>query len=256
MDKTANLRSRRILGSRLSAGSESLTATPPTLMVPQSDAPSVTKVNRATSPLNFKAKLKKKKDKKLEKQANLSGIYDDLDSSSGLDMASSTNSSTSPGVDPRKPEAVRKKSKENPFSLYFRKNSRTEASSSTTTTTTTTTSGLGTPCSNHSLSPRSHSGDSFQYDGASLSPKPGSSPENPRWALTSLRSPSSPGGNLTAQASIGHCRCRRCSLLPFEECEPKEVSMLYRFLRKTKVENQSHFSFAFARKTMKAIKRF
>ena len=40
----------------------------------------------------------------------------------------------------------------------------------------------------------------------------------------SPRSPTSPG-----------CRCRRCSLLPLDDCEPKEVSALFKFLRKRKV---------------------
>ncbi|CAB4062232.1 unnamed protein product [Lepeophtheirus salmonis] len=31
------------------------------------------------------------------------------------------------------------------------------------------------------------------------------------------------------------CKCRRCSLFPLEECEPKEVSALFKFLRKSKV---------------------
>ena len=43
----------------------------------------------------------------------------------------------------------------------------------------------------------------------------------------SPKSPCSPSGN--------QCRCRRCSLLPLEECEPKEVSALFKFLRKSKV---------------------
>ena len=36
------------------------------------------------------------------------------------------------------------------------------------------------------------------------------------------------------------CRCRRCSLLPLEECEPKEVSALFKFLRKRKVHWCGH----------------
>ena len=43
----------------------------------------------------------------------------------------------------------------------------------------------------------------------------------------SPKAPTSPGGL--------QCRCRRCSLLPLEECEPKEVSALFKFLRKSKV---------------------
>ena len=42
----------------------------------------------------------------------------------------------------------------------------------------------------------------------------------------SSHSPPSPG-----------CRGRRCSLLPLEECEPKEVSALFKFLRKRKVRS-------------------
>ena len=37
-------------------------------------------------------------------------------------------------------------------------------------------------------------------------------------------SPTSPG-----------CKCRRCSLLHIDECDPKEVSSLFKFLRKRKV---------------------
>ena len=47
---------------------------------------------------------------------------------------------------------------------------------------------------------------------------------------TGSRSPVSPSGHTPTQ-----CRCRRCSLLPLEECEPKEVSALFKFLRKSKV---------------------
>ncbi|XP_040564137.1 3',5'-cyclic-AMP phosphodiesterase 4C isoform X7 [Lepeophtheirus salmonis] len=43
------------------------------------------------------------------------------------------------------------------------------------------------------------------------------------------------------------CKCRRCSLFPLEECEPKEVSALFKFLRKSKFKRMlnkelSHFS--------------
>ena len=57
------------------------------------------------------------------------------------------------------------------------------------------------------------------------------SPYYPHSAGTSPASPKSP-----ISSSVGHqCRCRRCSLLPLEECEPKEVSALFKFLRKSKV---------------------
>ena len=53
---------------------------------------------------------------------------------------------------------------------------------------------------------------------------------------TSPRSPCSP-------STPGQCRCRRCSLLPLEECEPKEVSALFKFLRKSKVIWNSIYTF-------------
>lgn len=46
-------------------------------------------------------------------------------------------------------------------------------------------------------------------------------------------SPASPRSPISPSAV--QCRCRRCSLLPLEECEPKEVSALFKFLRKSKV---------------------
>ena len=52
------------------------------------------------------------------------------------------------------------------------------------------------------------------------------------------RSPRSP-------VSPGQCRCRRCSFLPLEECEPKEVSALFKFLRKSKVGNQRSYLFSY-----------
>ena len=40
------------------------------------------------------------------------------------------------------------------------------------------------------------------------------------------RSPPSPNAG---------CKCRRCSILHLEECEPKEMNALFKFLRKSKV---------------------
>ena len=39
--------------------------------------------------------------------------------------------------------------------------------------------------------------------------------------------------------TIHGCRCRRCSLLPLDDCEPKEVSALFRFLRRRKVAREA-----------------
>ena len=57
---------------------------------------------------------------------------------------------------------------------------------------------------------------------------------------TSPVSPKSPISPSSIGATGNQCRCRRCSLLPLEECEPKEVSALFKFLRKSKV-NMSSF---------------
>ena len=58
---------------------------------------------------------------------------------------------------------------------------------------------------------------------------------------TSPRSPCSPSGSQCPSMSR-QCRCRRCSLLPLEECEPKEVSALFKFLRKSKVIRNSNLT--------------
>ena len=61
---------------------------------------------------------------------------------------------------------------------------------------------------------------------------------------TSPRSPCSPSGSQCPSMSR-QCRCRRCSLLPLEECEPKEVSALFKFLRKSKVIRNSNLTSLF-----------
>ena len=216
-----------------------------------SSQPGPGKVNRATSPLNFKARLKKRREKKLEKQGHLS---DDMgcseDHPEGANpfkshqatnlpsplVISSTNTGSggSGGGSSHKGKfkELRKKSKESVFSLSFsRKNSKGPSSShhqacdhNQVPCVHGQAPGTG-GCSSNSLSPRSRSGDSFQFD--SLSPYPGTSPE-----LRSPRSPTSPG----------QCRCRRCSLLPLEECEPKEMNALFKFLRKSKVTEKRKVS--------------
>ncbi len=198
-NKPCGVRARKKLGTCSKSLSSSSGAT---LTVPESGISGMTsgntnKISRSTSPLNFKVRMRNKKSaNKLEKQC--ANCEEDEETNEVFDQ---------------KPKSSRKKSRDgNPFSVYFRNRNCSWQHSS----------GDKTP----SLSPRS--AQEFQYDGQ-LSPKPGSSPEG-RGSLSGPRSPSSPGGSNHA------CRCRRCSLLPLEECEPKEVSMLYRFLRKTKVK--------------------
>ena len=48
---------------------------------------------------------------------------------------------------------------------------------------------------------------------------------------------SPPGSRLSrSPPSPSQCKCRRCSILHLEECEPKEMNALFKFLRKSKVK--------------------
>eukprot|EP00095_Tigriopus_kingsejongensis_P004170 maker-scaffold53_size449031-snap-gene-2.12 protein:Tk04170 transcript:maker-scaffold53_size449031-snap-gene-2.12-mRNA-1 annotation:"camp-specific 3 -cyclic isoform f-like isoform x2" len=197
--------SRSKLDKSLSGGSTCSSPGSSTLAVPE-------KMSRSTSPLSFTARLKKRKDKRLQKQDHF-GDEGCLLLSPNPSQEDIPSSSSGTG---KKLKAFRKRSWEtNPFALSFRKNSSKESAHHA-----------------NSLSPRAASGhgDAFQFE--CLSPKSGMSPEN-----RSPRSPTSPGT----------CRCRRCSLLPLEECEPKDMSALFRFLRKSKFKRMlnkelSHFS--------------
>ena len=210
-------------GSTCSLGSSPGTATPgggsfSSLTVPE-PLPAG-KVTRSTSPFNFKARVRRRKEKKLEKQANIHVHEDAASMTSGMYKQNSLspcpsfenvvpmNSSVTENGTKEKTSRLydlRKKSRESsPFSLNFRRGLKT--------------SGHSDPLCPQAglLSSRSRSGEC-----ESLSPGRGPSPEN-----RSPRSPASPGGP---------CKCRRCSLLPLEECEPKEMNALFKFLRKSKV---------------------
>merc|ERR1719237_185839 len=78
------------------------------------------------------------------------------------------------------------------------------------------------------------------FPGFELSSPTRSSPPCHQSLFCSLEGSRSPG-------TIHGCRCRRCSLLPLDDCEPKEVSALFRFLRRRKFKRMlnkelSHFS--------------
>jgi len=62
--------------------------------------------------------------------------------------------------------------------------------------------------------------------------------KTPQFGRSSPRRGRSP---VRVASGEGHCRCKRCAFLPLEECEPKEVNMLYKFLRKTKVKRDLRF---------------
>ena len=227
-------------GSTCSLGSSPGTATPggggsfSSLTVPE-PLPAG-KVTRSTSPFNFKARVRRRKEKKLEKQANVNLVSDDLSSmlvygkqnslspcpsfesvvptSPPILMTTTTTTTTTENGTKEKSSRLkdlRKKSRENsPFSLNFRRNLKSPGGHSDPHCP------AAVQASSLLMSSRSRSGEC-----ESLSPGRGVSPEN-----RSPRSPASPGGP---------CKCRRCSLLPLEECEPKEMNALFKFLRKSKV---------------------
>ena len=103
------------------------------------------------------------------------------------------------------------------------------------------------PCTANSLHPDSSFNTSF---GDSLSPNhpyggrispggispPGAPPALPPRGgsyRSMSRSPPSPKSPL--------CKCRRCSILHLEECEPKEMNALFKFLRKSKVSFSANY---------------
>ena len=107
----------------------------------------------------------------------------------------------------------RKRKGSSPFSLNLMRNKKSSEKSQ------------DIPCTANSLHPDSSFSTSF---GDSLSPYGGGiSPPPPRggWSSRS-RSPPSPASQ---------CKCRKCSILHLEECEPKEMNALFKFLRKAKV---------------------
>ena len=208
-------------------GSGSLSTSATNLTVPDTMPGGGQKVSRSTSPLSFTARLRRRKEKKLQKQEHLGDDMNYLTCgpSSTEDLAASPGSlaptSSSSSSTTSKLKQFRKKSWENnPFALSFRKGGSNSAAKDLP------------PCPN-SLSPRS-AGESFPFDQC-LSPRAGMSPEG-----RSPRTPTSPGGGLLSAQSSSQgsqqCKCRRCSLLPpLDDCEPKEMSALFKFLRKSKV---------------------
>jgi len=181
------------------------------------------KVSRSTSPFSF-GRSRKQWGKKLEKQSQIPDEF--LNATSPLSIAPGgyhascprERSSSSSNKDRfaefrRKSKASASSLKESALSLTFiRSKSREHVHQ----------------CSQNSLSPKSGEyilESSRSFGGLSTSPQD-----------KCPRSPTSPG-----------CRCRRCSLLPLEDCEPKEVSALFKFLRKRKFKRMlnkelSHFS--------------
>ncbi len=194
------------------------------LTVPEVNLPAG-KVTRSTSPFSFKRITGDKKDKKkLEKQSKAldegpsplmslssassigTSFENNGEAAASATSEAATSTSTSPKPTSSNPfKEFRKKRKENPFSLNLMRKKSSEKE---------------IPCTANSLHPDSSFGGSGElFLGTS---PPGSASG---WRSSS-RSPPSPNSG---------CKCRRCSILHLEECEPKEMSALFKFLRKSKV---------------------
>ena len=206
--------------------------------------PAPTKVNRSTSPFRFGTR---KSGKKLEKQRGLDeatsprspskyfsispqssvgySSFENLDPEplSGnvpVDSGSGTTGSGSGNKKTKNPfkEFRKKPGGSSPFSLNLMRSKKSSEKLHD-----------NIPCtaSNHTGSNSSggylHPADSI----GGLSPggfsDSGTSP--PGGFNRMPRSPTSPS----------QCKCRRCSILHLEECEPKEMNALFKFLRKSKV---------------------
>ena len=189
--------------------------------------PAPTKVNRSTSPFRFGTR---KSGKKLEKQRGLDEATSPARSPSkyfSISPQSSVGYSSFENLEPETGNVPldsgsgsgNKKTK-NPFKEFRKKPSpfslnliRSKKSSDKDIPCTASSTGGYT--ANH------HSGFLHPSDSLGWSDS-GTSPPGSRLS----RSPPSPS----------QCKCRRCSILHLEECEPKEMNALFKFLRKSKVK--------------------
>lgn len=209
-DKSYSGGSTNSLGS--SPGNEVRSLTCQTsLTVPEFNLPP-SKVNRSTSPFYFLSSRKEKK--KLEKQSN---CLDD-----------SAFSSCDGLYEEAQPVETNKAGRINPFKEFRKKRKDPSSSSSTSSSP----FSLFKKSSEKETGPTLCSSNSLSIPGVE----------------TFATSPSSGGyGNFYSQKSLSRsppspnsqCKCRRCSILHLEECEPKEMSALFKFLRKSKVKMMS-----------------
>ena len=187
--------------------------------------PAPTKVNRSTSPFRFGTR---KSGKKLEKQRGLDeatsparspskyfsispqssvgySSFENLEAETGnVPLDSGSGSGNKKTKNPFK--EFRKKPGSSPFSLNLMRSKKSSEKLH------------DIPCTANHYSGNSgylHPTDSIGGFGDS-----GTSPPN--------RMPRTP-------PSPSQCKCRRCSILHLEECEPKEMNALFKFLRKSKV---------------------
>lgn len=200
-DKSYSGGSTNSLGS--SPGTEVRTLTnQSSLTVPDVN---ITKVNRSTSPFHFRSGRNKEK-KRLEKQAHASeeNCLLSLSSQSSIGTSFETdqnNDQEKPNEKKTKNSFFRRRRKDSsPFSLNLMRKKSSEKYADI-------------PCT---AGYSTHLHPDFNSDS-------GFSPPRNR---SVSRSPPSPNAQ---------CKCRRCSILHLEECEPKEMNALFKFLRKSKV---------------------
>lgn len=221
-DKSYSGGSTNSLGS--SPGAEVKTLTnQSSLTVPEVNLPPV-KVNRSTSPFHFGSRGRKEK-KRLEKQPY---CLDDPTVQSLSSQSSVGTSFEQDACDQLESESKSKSSKtttsffrrkrkgSSPFSLNLMRNKKSSEKQEI-------------PCTANSNS-LLHPDGSFSTSFGDC----GTSPPPLRGRRSMSRSPPSPASQ---------CKCRRCSILHLEECEPKEMNALFKFLRKSKVCKRSCFSF-------------
>ena len=195
--------------------------------------PAPTKVNRSTSPFRFGTR---KSGKKLEKQRGLDEAtsprspskYFSISPQSSVGYSSFENLEPDPApssgnvpVDSSGSGTGNKKTK-NPFKEFRKKPGSSPFSLNLMRSKKSSEKLHDIPCTaNHSgssgyLHPADNSLGGFSDSGTS--PPGGGFNRMPR-------TPTSPSP----------CKCRRCSILHLEECEPKEMNALFKFLRKSKV---------------------
>lgn len=208
-DKSYSGGSTNSLGS--SPGAEIRTLpTQASLTVPDLNLPPK-KVNRSTSPFHFGRTGRGKEKKKLEKQPY---CLDEpcLSSQSSLGTSSfEQDPLQNSSENTEKKSFFRRKRRSSPFSLNLMRSKKSSEKQDI-------------PCTaNTSL---------LHPDGSFSTSFGDCSPTSPGARRSMSRSPPSPASQ---------CKCRRCSILHLEECEPKEMNALFKFLRKSKVNDLANY---------------
>lgn len=216
-DKSYSGGSTNSLGS--SPGAEIKTLTNQcSLTVPDLNLPSASKkvTHRATSPFHFHRGRKEKK--KLEKQpycldeptlmsiSSQSSVGTSFEQENSETEQNKKSSASAASGGAGKSSFFRRKRKgSSPFSLNLMRNKKSSEKQEI-------------PCTANNSS--------LLHPDGSFSTSFGDCGTSPPMRRSMSRSPPSPASQ---------CKCRRCSILHLEECEPKEMNALFKFLRKSKV---------------------